>query len=88
MSGPIGSITDVIKSTLEITPPELCADIYENGIMLAGGGSLLPGMAMMLQSKTGLTVNIAKHPLDCVADGIMKIMSSNAYKSVLTEVKK
>jgi rod shape-determining protein MreB len=88
MSEPIGAIIDVIKGTLEITPPELCADIYENGIMLAGGGSLVPGMAMLLQSKTGLTVTIAKQPLDCVVDGISKIMSSNSYKYVLTEVKK
>ncbi len=85
---PIAAILDVIKTTLEITPPELCADLYDNGITLAGGGALLAGMGILVQEKTGLPVYIAKHPLDCVAEGITKVMTSKGYKNVLQEVKK
>ncbi len=88
MSGPINSIIDAIKATLEITPPELCADIYETGITLAGGGALISGFAQLVQDKTHLPVYIAKHPLDCVADGIIKVMNSSAYNGVLHEVKR
>lgn len=88
ISEPLGSIMDVIKSTLEVTPPELCADIYDNGITLSGGGSLLPGIGALLHDKTGLPVYIAKHPLDCVAEGICKVMNSKAYNNLLEEVKK
>ena len=85
---PLSSIIDVIKSTLEATPPELCADLYDNGITLSGGGALLSGMGLLVQEKTGLPVKIAKHPLDCVADGIIKVMTSRGYKGVLEEVKR
>lgn len=85
---PITSITDIIKSTLEVTPPELCADIYDNGITLSGGGSLLSGMGALIKDKTGLPVYIAKRPLDCVAEGICKVMLSRSYKNLLEEVKK
>lgn len=85
---PISAILDVIKTTLEVTPPELCADLYDNGITLAGGGALLSGMGILVQEKTGLPVYIAKHPLDCVAEGITKVMTSKGYKNVLQEVKK
>ena len=84
---PISSILDVIKTTLEVTPPELCADLYDNGITLAGGGALVSGMGILVQEKTGLPVYIAKHPLDCVAEGIIKVMTSKGYKNVLEEVK-
>lgn len=85
---PVSNIIDVIKATLEMTPPELCADLYDNGITLSGGGALISGMGLLVQEKTGLPVRIAKHPLDCVADGIMKVMTSKGYKGVLEEVKR
>ena len=88
MREPLGAMIDVIRATLEITPPELCADLYDNGIMLAGGGSLLAGFPLLVEEKTGLSVTLAKHPLDAVADGIVKIISTRSLKSVLTEVKK
>lgn len=88
ISEPLDSIMDVIKGTLEITPPELCGDIYDNGITLSGGGSLLPGIGALLHDRTGLPVYIAKHPLDCVAEGICKVMTSKAYNGLLEEVKK
>ena len=88
MKEPLGSIVDVIKGVLEETPPELCADLYDNGITLSGGGSLLPGMGALLHDKTKLPVYIAGHPLDCVAEGICKVMTSRNYNNLLEEVKK
>ena len=78
-------IVDVIKATLEITPPELCADIHTNGIMLSGGGALLAGLSQLVSEKTKVDVYVAKRPLDCVIDGIHKIMTKEGYESVLTK---
>ncbi len=80
----LGQIVDVIKATLEVTPPELCADIHTNGITVSGGGALLPGLSQLISDKTHLNVYVAKRPLDCVADGIHKIMTKDGYSSVLT----
>lgn len=88
MSAPVSAIVDVIKATLEITPPELCSDLYDNGITLAGGGALISGMPLLIKDKTGLPVMVAPHPLDCVADGIIKVMTTSGYKNVLHEVRK
>ena len=56
--------------------------------MLAGGGALLAGLPLLIEERTGLAVTLAKHPLDAVADGIVKIMSARNLRGVLTEVKK
>ena len=80
----LGKIVEVIKATLEITPPELCGDIYTNGITVSGGGALLPGLSQLISDKTNLNVYVAKRPLDCVADGIHKIITKEGYGSVLT----
>lgn len=69
MKEPIHSIIEAIKSTLEKTPPELASDIMELGIMLTGGGALLEGMDRLINQETGMPVNIAENPLDCVAIG-------------------
>lgn len=66
---PVNAIVDAIKSTLEKTPPELSADIMESGIMLTGGGALLKGLDTLISLETGMPVNIAEEPLDCVAKG-------------------
>ena len=68
----IDRIIDCIKTTLENTPPELSADIYDSGIMLAGGGALLRGLPALITERTGLKVNVASRPLDCVVLGIGK----------------
>ena len=62
-------IVDAVKSTLENTPPELSADIIDNGITLTGGGALLRGLDELITSETGIPVHIAENPLDCVAEG-------------------
>lgn len=69
LSEPINAIIDAIKSTLEKTPPELAADIMDRGIMLSGGGALLNGLDDLIKKETGMPVNIAEEPLDCVALG-------------------
>ena len=60
---------DTVQSTLEQTPPELAADVAEEGIVLAGGGSLLKGLDVLLADETHLPVRIAESPLTCVAIG-------------------
>ncbi len=66
---PVSAIIDAVTSTLEKAEPELAADLVENGIMLAGGGSLLRGLPIVLQKATGLEVRMADDPLTCVARG-------------------
>ncbi len=70
LSDPVNQIIDAIHQTLERTPPELSSDIIESGITLTGGSSLLRGLDSLIAKKTGMTVNIAANPLDCVITGI------------------
>ena len=63
------SIVGAVKMALEQTPPELCADVAETGIVLTGGGALLRGLDKLLMKETGLPVIIAEDPLTCVARG-------------------
>ncbi|MCL2087517.1 MAG: rod shape-determining protein [Oscillospiraceae bacterium] len=76
LSEPIGQIIDAIKTTLEKTPPELASDIIDTGIMLAGGGALLSGLDRLINAETGMPVKIADQPLDCVAEGIGKVLEN------------
>ncbi len=69
MSDTIDVIIESIRTTLEKTPPELSADIIENGITLAGGCALLRGLAEKIESETGMAVRVAANPLDCVVEG-------------------
>lgn len=72
LADPLETIIDVIKSTLENTPPELSADIIDHGIMLTGGGALLRGLDTLIAQETGMPVHVAERPLDCVVDGTGK----------------
>lgn len=69
LKDPLMTIIDAILDTLEKSPPELSADIIDNGIMLTGGGALLRGMDKLVEEQTGMPVKIAERPLDCVVDG-------------------
>ena len=69
LSEPLSHVIEAIKITLEKTPPELAADIIDQGIMLAGGGALLKGLDLLINKETGMPVHIADSPLDCVAAG-------------------
>ncbi len=80
---PIQAIVEGVKSTLEKTPPELASDIYQSGIVLAGGGALLTDLDKLIKKETGMPVKIAENPLDCVAVGTSKAVESfNDLKEV------
>ena len=66
---PIETIVETVKRTLEGTPPELASDLGNAGIVLAGGGALLRGLDRRLASETGLPVQVAEAPLECVVLG-------------------
>ena len=72
----IDKIVMGIKKTLEQTPPELSADIYDFGIMLTGGGSLLRGIDRLITEKTGIKVRRAERPLESVCAGILRVIQS------------
>jgi rod shape-determining protein MreB len=74
MTEPINMIIEAIKQTLERTPPELAADIVDNGIMLTGGGALLGGLDVLIREETGLPVAVADDPLSCVVLGSGKAL--------------
>ena len=77
-------IVDAVHGTLEKTPPELSADIIDNGIMLAGGGALLRGLDRLISRETGIPVHVAADPLNCVVDGTGKVLADIAdYGCVL-----
>jgi rod shape-determining protein MreB len=66
---PVGEIVEAVKVALESTPPELAADIMDQGIYLAGGGALLRGLDRLIAAETMMPVHIADDPLSCVALG-------------------
>ena len=72
MAPSIEKIIDLVKATLEKTPPELASDIVERGIVLTGGGALIKGLDTLLAQKTEIPVYVADRPLDCVANGTSK----------------
>jgi rod shape-determining protein MreB len=80
----IQRIEDAIMETLSQTPPELAADIYNTGIYLAGGGSMLRGLDKRISLKTDLPVYIAEDPLRAVVRGTgMALKNINKYKNIL-----
>ncbi|NLY19640.1 MAG: rod shape-determining protein [Clostridiaceae bacterium] len=85
----VNSIVDSIKYTLEKTPPELAADVMERGIVLTGGGALLRGLDKLIKGETGIPVNIAEYPLDCVVLGTGMVLDEiEALKNVLVSSNK
>jgi rod shape-determining protein MreB len=66
---PVTAIAEAVTRTLERAEPELAADLVENGITMAGGGSLLRGLTQVVSKATGLEVKLAEDPLTCVARG-------------------
>jgi rod shape-determining protein MreB and related proteins len=66
---PLQQIVGAVKTALEKIPPELGSDVAEKGMVLTGGGALLPGIDRLLMEETGLPVILADDPLTCVARG-------------------
>ena len=70
----IATIIDVVRVALENTPPELSADLVDKGIVMAGGGSLLRGLDVLISKETGLPVTLAENPLLSVVEGAGKVL--------------
>jgi rod shape-determining protein MreB len=77
-------IVEGVKSTLEMTPPELAADIVDRGIVLAGGGALLTGLDDLIAREVDVPVHIANDPLSCVVLGTEKVLNDPAYGKILS----
>ena len=89
MKESIQKIVEVVKATLEKTPPELAADIMEKGIVLAGGGALIKNLDKLLSIETGMPVYVAEEPLDCVVRGTGKTLDDlENLKTVLINARK
>ncbi len=81
---PVTTVIDAVKVTLDKTPPELAADIMEQGIVLTGGGALLLGLSERLQAETGMPISVAHNPLQSVAMGAGQSLEEfEALKGVL-----
>lgn len=72
----VRSIVDIVKTTLEKTPPELAADVMERGIVLTGGGALLCNLDRVLSEETDMAITIADEPLDSIAVGTGKALEN------------
>ena len=89
MKNSINEIVEIVKTTLEKTPPELASDIVEKGIVLAGGGALIKNLDKLLSQKTGMPVYIAENPLECVVKGTGKTLEDlERLKSVLINARR
>jgi rod shape-determining protein MreB len=74
LSGSIGAIVEGVRQTIEITPPELVADLMNQGIALAGGGALLAGLDRRISQETKFPVYVADDPLTCVVRGCAEVL--------------
>jgi len=81
ISEQLREIVQIIKSVLEVTPPELCSDIMDKGIIISGGGALLKNIDTFITKITGVPARIADDPLFCVARGTGIVLENlDAYK--------
>ncbi|MFA7601593.1 MAG: rod shape-determining protein [Novosphingobium sp.] len=80
---PLGQIVEIVRVALESTAPEIAADIIDAGIIMTGGGSLLPEIDTVLARETGLPVRVADNALDCVALGAGRALEDTSYHCVL-----
>jgi len=89
LSDAVAIIVDTVRSALDETPPELIADLMENGIALAGGGALLQGLAERLSEETHMRVYVTDDPLTCVARGAgMVVESLDRYGRLLASLQR
>ncbi len=84
LNEPVTAIVEAVKQALEITPPELSADILDKGIIMTGGSSQLRGLDERLRHETNLPVNVIDDPLICVCKGTARILEDlDKYRKVL-----
>ncbi len=82
----VSGIADIIRLTLENTPPEIMSDIMENGIMLTGGASMLNGFDKLIEESTQVKTILAEDPLKCVAKGAGILLENlNKYYSIVKD---
>lgn len=87
ISGSVASIVDAVKTTIEITPPELIADLMEFGIALAGGGALLRGLDQRISHETKFRAYVADDPLSCVVKGTGQVLDDlDRLRKVLVQL--
>ena len=85
----IAQIVEVVKITLEKTPPELASDIMEKGIMLSGGGALVQNLDKLISMETGMPTYVAEDPLECVVRGTGKTLQEiDKLRTVLKNARK
>jgi rod shape-determining protein MreB len=81
LSEHLREIIQIIKGVLEMTPPELCSDIMDRGIVISGGGALLRNIDELISKVTGVPARVADDPLFCVARGTGKVLENlETYK--------
>ena len=87
ISGAVNAISEGVRQSIEVTPPELIADIMSRGIVLAGGGALLRGLDRRLAQDTRFPVYVAEDPLTCVVRGCGEILEeANVLHKVQTRL--
>ena len=83
----LNDICNSIKMTLEHTPPELARDIIHSGIYITGGSSRIPKLDQLFANITGIQVNTCEDPEECVARGLVKIVSDSKFKHLAYTLK-
>jgi len=81
LQGPITTILEAVRATLDVCPPGLAADLLDRGIMLAGGGAKLTGLDKLLSEETGLPVFVSEEPLNAVVNGTGVMLQENSIWS-------
>ena len=85
ISVPVATIIEAVRDTLDHTPPELASDIINQGMVLAGGVSLLRGLDERLRQETGVPVHVAEEPMACVAIGSGRFLGEiDSYRGALS----
>jgi rod shape-determining protein MreB len=89
LSSSVNVIVDTVRSAVDETPPELVADLMEQGITIAGGGALLQGLAERLSEEIKMRVNVADDPLTCVARGAGMVLENlDTLRKVLASLQR
>ncbi len=84
IQGPVSTVVDIVKTTLDTCPPELAGDVMDSGIALTGGGALLGGLDERLREETGMPIQLADNPLESVVLGTGKCLEDfDALQQVL-----
>ena len=84
IQGPVSTVVDIVKTTLDKCPPELAGDVMDRGIALTGGGALLRGLDERLRDETGMPIQLAGNPLESVVLGAGKCVEDfDALQQVL-----